>query len=113
MRYRTLIAALLLTACGPAVAGDTWVERSNQHDTFRSPGQATSYFYGYSRILELRAETELALGEHFDRLAFNNFLLDQGLLPLDLLADAVRTGFVPAQLAKSRPAPVADAARPR
>jgi uncharacterized protein (DUF885 family) len=81
--------------------------------TFRSPGQATSYFYGYSRILELRAETELALGEHFDRLAFNNFLLDQGLLPLDLLAEAVRTGFVPAQLAESRPAPVADAARPR
>lgn len=81
--------------------------------TFRSPGQATSYFYGYSRILELRAETELALGEHFDRLAFNNFLLDQGLLPLDLLAEAVRIGFVPAQLEKSRPAPVADAATPR
>ena len=71
--------------------------------TFRSPGQATSYFYGYSRILELRAETELALGEKFDRLEFNNFLLDQGLLPLDLLAEIVRTGFVPAQRAKARP----------
>ncbi|HUG99381.1 MAG TPA: DUF885 domain-containing protein [Gammaproteobacteria bacterium] len=71
--------------------------------TFRSPGQATSYFYGYSRILEMRAETELALGERFDRLEFNNFLLDQGLLPLDLLAEIVRTGFVPAQRAKARP----------
>ena len=48
----------------------------------------------------LRAETELALGEKFDRLAFNNFLLDQGMLPPDLLAKAVRERFVPAQLEK-------------
>ena len=65
--------------------------------TFNSPGQAGSYFYGYSRILQLRAETEVALGHEFDRLAFNNFLLDQGLLPPDLLAKAVREDFVPAQ----------------
>jgi len=68
--------------------------------TFNSPGQAGSYFYGYSRILQLRAETELALGAKFDRLAFNNFLLDQGLLPPDLLAKAVREEFVPAQKKK-------------
>lgn len=68
--------------------------------TSRAPGQAGSYFYGYTRILQLRAETELALGPKFDRLAFNNFLLDQGLLPPDLLAKAVRETFVPAQRAK-------------
>jgi uncharacterized protein (DUF885 family) len=68
--------------------------------TFNSPGQAGSYFYGYSRILQLRAETEVALGPKFDRLAFNNFLLDQGLLPPDLLARAVREEFVPAQRKK-------------
>jgi uncharacterized protein (DUF885 family) len=68
--------------------------------TFNSPGQAGSYFYGYSRILQLRAETEVALGKKFDRLAFNNFLLDQGLLPPDLLAKAVREEFIPAQRAK-------------
>ncbi len=68
--------------------------------TFNAPGQAGSYFYGYARILELRAETELALGDKFDRLAFNNFLLDQGMLPPDLQAKAVREQFVPAQLAK-------------
>jgi uncharacterized protein (DUF885 family) len=68
--------------------------------TFRSPGQAGSYFYGYSRILQLRAETEVALGAKFDRLAFNNFLLDQGLLPPDLLAKAVREEFVPREKAK-------------
>ena len=65
---------------------------------FNAPGQAGSYFYGYARILELRAETELALGDKFDRLAFNNFLLDQGMLPPDLLAKAVREQFVPAQM---------------
>ncbi|QRN98920.1 DUF885 domain-containing protein [Archangium violaceum] len=68
--------------------------------TFRSPGQAGSYFYGYTRLLEMRAETEIALGPKFDRLAFNNFLLDQGLLPPDLLARAVREEFVPAQKAR-------------
>jgi uncharacterized protein (DUF885 family) len=65
-----------------------------------SPGQAGSYFYGYSRILQLRAETELALGKKFDRKAFNDFLLDQGLLPPALLVKAVREEFVPAQRAK-------------
>ncbi|MFM2087982.1 MAG: hypothetical protein RLZZ237_2851 [Pseudomonadota bacterium] len=65
--------------------------------TFNMPGQAGSYFYGYTRILQLRAETELALGAKFDRLAFNNFLLGQGLLPPDLLAKAVREQFIPAQ----------------
>jgi len=64
--------------------------------TFNSPGQAGAYFYGYSRILELRMETEVALGDRFDRLAFNNFLLDQGLLPPDLLGKAVREQFIPA-----------------
>jgi Bacterial protein of unknown function (DUF885) len=68
--------------------------------TFNAPGQAGSYFYGYARILELRAETELALGDKFDRLAFNNFLLDQGMLPPDLLAKAVREQFVPGELGK-------------
>ncbi|MGN6518012.1 MAG: DUF885 domain-containing protein [Dokdonella sp.] len=65
--------------------------------TFNMPGQAGAYFYGYSRILQLRMETELALGAKFDRMAYNNFLLDQGLLPPDQLAKAVREVFVPAQ----------------
>ena len=63
--------------------------------TVRMPGQAGSYFYGYTRILELRMQTELALGTKFDRKAFNNFLLDQGLLPPDQLAEAVQQVFVP------------------
>lgn len=63
--------------------------------TFRLPGQAGAYFYGFQRIQQLRTETELALGKRFDRLAFNDFLLDQGMLPPDLLAQAVREQFVP------------------
>ena len=68
---------------------------------FNMPGQAGAYFYGYARLLELRMETELTLGERFDRKAFNNFLLDQGLLPPDLLAKAVREQFVPMMQARA------------
>ncbi|MBS0211728.1 MAG: DUF885 domain-containing protein [Proteobacteria bacterium] len=67
---------------------------------FRMPGQAGSYFYGYSQLMQLRAETEIALGPKFDRFAFNNFLIDQGLLPPDLLARAVRERFIPEQEAR-------------
>ncbi|RDY67528.1 DUF885 domain-containing protein [Lysobacter soli] len=75
---------------------EAMVKQELDRYTFNAPGQAGAYFYGYSRILELRMETEMALGEKFDRLAFNNFLLDQGLLPPDLLGKAVRERFIPA-----------------
>lgn len=68
--------------------------------TFRAPGQAGSYFYGYSQLADLRIATELALGDKFDRMAFNDFIVAQGLLPVNLLAEAVRKDFIPAQLAK-------------
>ena len=80
---------------GDVVLSPAMARQELDRYTFNSPGQAGSYFYGYSRILQLRAETELALGPAFNRLAFNNFLLDQGLLPPDLLARAVREDFVP------------------
>ncbi|MBT2117341.1 DUF885 family protein [Dyella sp. LX-66] len=63
--------------------------------TFNSPGQATAYFYGYMRLQQLRLETELALGSRFDRKAFNDFVIGQGLLPPEQLAEAVRTQFIP------------------
>ena len=65
--------------------------------TFRHPGQAGTYFYGYTRILQLRMQTELLLGPKFNRLRFNNFLLDQGLLPPDLMERAVNELFIPGQ----------------
>ena len=57
--------------------------------TFRLPGQATSYFYGYTKLLELRAAAERALGPRFDALSFHDAVLAQGLLPPDLLRKAV------------------------
>jgi uncharacterized protein (DUF885 family) len=63
--------------------------------TYRAPGQATSYYYGYRRLLQLRGEMELALGERFDRQEFHDFILAQGLLPPDLLRQAVLEEFVP------------------
>lgn len=73
--------------------------------TLNSPGQATAYFYGYTRILQLRAETQTRLGAAFDRKAFNDFLIAQGLLPPDLLAEAVRTRFMPAAATKANASP--------
>jgi len=61
--------------------------------TFRGPGQATSYFYGYTRLLELRAEVEKTLGPRFDQKAFHDAILAQGLLPPDLMRDAIMKHF--------------------
>jgi hypothetical protein len=66
--------------------------------TFNSPGQATAYFYGYMRLQQLRLETELTLGPKFNRMAFNDFVIGQGLLPPEQLAEAVRTQFIPSRL---------------
>jgi len=65
--------------------------------TFRSPGQANSYFYGYTKLLSLRQETERALGAKFDQRKFHDFLLSQGLLPPDLLRKAVLEDFIKPQ----------------
>ena len=65
-----------------------------QRYVFRAPGQATSYFYGYQRIMETRQAAQLALREKFDRQAYNDFLLNQGLLPPALLRQTVMEDFV-------------------
>ena len=77
---------------------DAFAEQELERYTFRDPGQATSYFYGYQRLLELRARTELTLGSRFNRQRFHDFVLAQGVLPPDLLAKAVKDEFVPAEL---------------
>ncbi len=68
-----------------------------QRYTFRAPGQATSYFYGYQRLMETRQAAEVALRRKFNRQAFNDFVLAQGLVPPTLLRQAVLQEFVPAQ----------------
>jgi uncharacterized protein (DUF885 family) len=53
------------------------------------PGQALAYMIGQLRMLELRANAKKALGEKFDLRKFNNAVIDQGLLPLDLLEKSI------------------------
>ena len=65
--------------------------------TFNMPGQATAYFYGYSKLNALRAKTEIALPKRFDQLAYHDFIIGQGLLPFDLIEKAVMQEFVPSQ----------------
>jgi len=57
--------------------------------TFRSPAQATAYFYGYTKLLELRDAAQKQLGDKFDALTFHDLILSQGLLPPDLMRKAV------------------------
>jgi uncharacterized protein (DUF885 family) len=67
--------------------------------TFTAPGQATSYFYGYTKLEALRAKTELALGKQFNVQAYHDFIVNEGLLPPELLDKAVTDEFVPQQKA--------------
>ena len=66
--------------------------------TFRMPGQATAYYFGHLKMQELRAKTELALGERFREREFHDFLLTLGLLPPHLTAKAVEHDFIKPRL---------------
>jgi Bacterial protein of unknown function (DUF885) len=91
---RVLVEEVVLT--------QAFAEQELQRYTFRAPGQATSYFYGYQRLLDLRASTEITLGRRFDRRRFHDFVLAQGVLPPALLARLVQDEFIPAELKRGR-----------
>jgi len=69
--------------------------------TFRSPAQATAYYYGYENLQALRAETELLLKDQFNQQAYHDFLLAQGLLPPEVLHKAVVENFIGPLLAEN------------
>jgi TonB family protein len=77
------------------VFSDAMATQEVERYTFRAPGQATSYFYGFTRLLALRNEVEKLLGPRFDQHKYHDFILAQGLLPPDLLRKAVLEQFVP------------------
>jgi uncharacterized protein (DUF885 family) len=79
------------------VLSHAFAQEEVERFTYRSPGQANSYFYGYTRLIELREDAEKALGGKFNQKAFHDFLLAQGLLPPDLMRKAVMEDFVPTQ----------------
>ncbi len=62
--------------------------------TFQAPGQATSYFYGYSRLNAVRTRLELALAGKFDEHRYHDFIVAQGPLPFDLLEQSVNEEFL-------------------
>ncbi|HWQ45687.1 MAG TPA: DUF885 domain-containing protein, partial [Longilinea sp.] len=55
------------------------------------PGQATSYYIGFMKILELRQRTMDALGTNFDLKAFHRVVLQNGAVPLSVLEQLVDT----------------------
>ena len=61
---------------------------------FRSPGQATSYYYGFMALMRLRTELEIALGDRFNQREYHDFIIAQGLLPPDLMREAALARFV-------------------
>lgn len=80
-----------------AAVGEEWAQNEIERYTYRMPGQATAYFYGYLNLQGLRTQTELKLKDRFDQQAFHDFLLAQGLLPPDILKQAVMEEFVPSR----------------
>ncbi|HYL91693.1 MAG TPA: DUF885 domain-containing protein, partial [Alphaproteobacteria bacterium] len=76
------------------VLSEAFANTEVERYTFRAPGQATSYFYGFTRLLELRKDVEAKMGKKFDAMKFHDFILSQGLLPPELLRKAVMEDFV-------------------
>ncbi|QJE71760.1 DUF885 domain-containing protein [Aerophototrophica crusticola] len=54
-----------------------------------NPGQATSYFIGLLKILELRDKARQALGPKFDLRGFHDAVLRSGAVPLPVLGEQV------------------------
>lgn len=75
------------------VLSDAMATQEVDRYTFRAPGQATSYFYGYTKLLAIRQEVEKKLGGKFNAREFHDFVLSQGLLPPNLLRTAVLERF--------------------
>jgi len=79
------------------VQSHAFAQQEVERYTYRAPGQANSYFYGYTKLIALRKDVEAALGAKFNQKKFHDFILAQGLLPPDLMRQAVMEDFVKAQ----------------
>jgi uncharacterized protein (DUF885 family) len=75
------------------VLSDGMARQEVDRYTFRAPGQATSYFYGFTKLVEIRDDIERALGPRFNAQQFHDFILSQGLLPPKLMREAVVDHF--------------------
>jgi Bacterial protein of unknown function (DUF885) len=76
------------------VQSPAFAEEEVERYTYRAPGQANSYYYGFTKLVALRKDVEGALGPKFNQKKYHDFILAQGLLPPDLLRKAVMEDFV-------------------
>ncbi|MCX2480702.1 DUF885 domain-containing protein [Pedobacter sp. MC2016-15] len=82
------------------VLSKAFAQQEVERYSLKMPGQANSYFYGFTKMIDLRKATEAALGTKFNALRFHDFILSQGLLPPALIRDAVMKEFIPAEKAR-------------
>ena len=73
--------------------------------TFRSPGQATAYFYGYARLLELRANSRSRFGQQVRSEGVERFYFKPGIAAAGSVDRCGRSGFLEEEvmLPKRRP----------
>ena len=79
------------------VQSHAFAKQEVERYTLRTPGQANSYFYGFTKLVALRMDAEKALGDKFNQQKFHDFILSQGILPPALIREAVMKDFVPKQ----------------
>ena len=79
------------------VQSHAMAEQEVQRYSLKAPGQANSYFYGFTKMIALRRDTEKALGNKFNALRFHDFILSQGVLPPALIREAVMNDFIPGE----------------
>ncbi len=76
------------------VSSHAFAKQEVERYCVRSPGQANSYFYGFTKMISLRKDAEQALGKQFNQQHFHDFILSQGILPPALIREAVMGEFV-------------------
>ncbi|ASU35914.1 DUF885 domain-containing protein [Mucilaginibacter xinganensis] len=76
------------------VQSHAFAKQEVERYSLNAPGQANSYFYGFTKMIALRKDTEKALGNKFNAQAFHDFILSQGILPPALIRQAVMDEFV-------------------
>jgi len=57
------------------------------------PGSGASYFFGFTEFVKLRQDAQRMLGRRFDQLAYHDFVVAQGRIPIRFLRQAVLERF--------------------
>lgn len=55
--------------------------------SWRMPGQATSYYFGMKKLLEIKEEIKAQNGAHFSEKKFNDTVVSMGPVPFDVCRD--------------------------